>query len=604
MKSMDSLMLTVLLNALWQAPLAAGAVWALCRLMRNGPARYRHAVCVAGLALAAMLPVASVPQWRAPASAGPEIAPAQIADTTAVARTVVTSLAAPAARTVAMPASAVSIALWMFGLFLAFRVVQLARAARKTARICREARELPIHEELRERCARALGTERVKVRWSGAVSGPVTAARVVILPESMADAPEAVLATAIGHEMAHIARHDFPLNLVYELLYLPISFHPAAAWMRREIDRTREMACDELVAARLLEPRAYAESMMTIAATMAGLARPGYTLGVFDGDILEERIRRLVARPAANWKRARVVLAAALGSLAACLILASGLAISARAQSPAQSEIRAGVEAVNAGQLDRAIEHFRNAIAADPNNVNARLHLANAMFRRVKSPQEAKALIARTKPLYEEVLARDPYNQAAISALAAYGGPQEAGKWHATLLKAVGHDASNPTSYYALGALDWQMVYPPIRAAQDAAGMPREAYFIPDAGVRKQLREQYGATIEEGFRMLQIALDRDPKMDSAMAYLNLLFRCEAAMAETEAESTKDVALADEWVGKAIAAMKARKGQAPAPLDPDAPPPTPMIAMPAPPPPPPPPPGTPVRPRNPQEGGRR
>ena len=54
-------------------------------------------------------------------------------------------------------------------------------------------------------------------------------------------------------------------------------------------------------------------------------ARPGYTLGVFDGDNLEERIRRLVARPAANLKRARLLLTTGLAAMAICVVVASSL---------------------------------------------------------------------------------------------------------------------------------------------------------------------------------------------------------------------------------------------------------------------------------------
>ncbi len=609
MKTVEEVTLTFLLNALWQAPLAAAVVALVCRLMRNGPARHRHAVCVAGLVLALALPVASI-RPRKSVQAVPVSVP--LTGETLHGRTSVAYTARAAGeqaapdRSVTLPAIASSAVLWMFGLFLAIRLGRLAWALVKTPRISRLARvSSPLLDgrgSVWSACAAALDVRGAELRWSSSVSGPVTAGRLVILPEGMAGAPEDVLATAIGHEMAHIARHDFAWNIVYELVYLPLSFHPAAIWLRREIDRTRELACDELVTSRLIAPQSYAQAMMTIAATMAGLAQPGYTLGVFDGDILEERIQRLMARPAANLKRARLLLAAGLASLAACLVFASGLAISAHAQSPAQAEMRTGVEAYQAGHYGNAIQHFQNAVAADPNNVNGRLHLANAIIQQAKSDlTTVPAAIEQAKQQYQEVLARDPYNQAAISALAAYGGPQEASKWHDVLFKAIQHDASNANSYYALGALDWQMVYPAIHGAQQAAGMPVEAYFIPDAAVRKQLRDQYGPIIEEGFRMLQIALDRDPHSDRSMAYLNLLFRAKAAIEENQADSRKDVAQADLWVGKAIAQMKAAKGQPPAALDPNNPPPTPTIAIPAPPPPPPP--GTAPRASNPQEEKR-
>ena len=98
------------------------------------------------------------------------------------------------------------------------------------------------------------------------------------------------------------------------------------------------MACDELVTQRLMDAGVYARSIMSIASGNDGAAASGYTLGVFDGDILEERIRRLVERPAANLKRARLLLAAGLSALALCAVIASTLALTARAQGAAQRD--------------------------------------------------------------------------------------------------------------------------------------------------------------------------------------------------------------------------------------------------------------------------
>ena len=66
----------------------------------------------------------------------------------------------------------------------------------------------------------------------------------------------------LAHEMAHVARRDFLTNLFCELLSLPISFHPLTYLIKREIDRTRELACDELVTRRVLAPKVYARSLL------------------------------------------------------------------------------------------------------------------------------------------------------------------------------------------------------------------------------------------------------------------------------------------------------------------------------------------------------
>src|SRR3954451_7079656 len=71
METISRTLLTFLLNALWQVPLAWAVAALACRFMPNGPARHRHAVWVAALAAAFLLPALSV---RAPRQAVTEIA--------------------------------------------------------------------------------------------------------------------------------------------------------------------------------------------------------------------------------------------------------------------------------------------------------------------------------------------------------------------------------------------------------------------------------------------------------------------------------------------------------------------------------------------------
>jgi beta-lactamase regulating signal transducer with metallopeptidase domain len=65
--------------------------------------------------------------------------------------------------------------------------------------------------------------------------------------------------------MAHIRRQDFLKNLIYELFYWPLSSHPAAMFMRKQIAATRELACDEMATQRLIDPVRYAHSLIGLA---------------------------------------------------------------------------------------------------------------------------------------------------------------------------------------------------------------------------------------------------------------------------------------------------------------------------------------------------
>lgn len=122
------------------------------------------------------------------------------------------------------------------------------------------------------------------------------------------------------------------MNLVYELISIPITFHPAAAFLKRRISETRELACDE-IAARMLTPSAYARSLVRMAHRVSQLAptaaAPVETiLSVFDADILEERIMRLLdKRKRASLPLSKVYLTFCCLLLAACCLAASGFAL-------------------------------------------------------------------------------------------------------------------------------------------------------------------------------------------------------------------------------------------------------------------------------------
>ncbi len=458
-------------------------------------------------------------------------------------------------------------------------MARLALAANRTARI-RATAVAAGPPPVWERCQWSFGLKNVELLASSRISGPVTVGAfhpAVILPTSMlAETSEDVLTTAIGHEMAHIARHDFALNLLYELLYLPISFHPAAMWIHREIDRAREMACDELVTARLLDPRAYAQSIMSIASAICAAPGPGYSLGIFDGNILEQRIRRLTEGRSGGLGRARAVLAAGLAALVVCVVMASSLRVSALAQNPPSGELALAASAFDAGDFTAAADHFRKALAQDPNNVSIRLHLANAELRIVRPGVDlAKSpLLAEARQQYIEVLARDNGNRQALERLAELDltmkRPQEARE---AALKLIQADPSSKNACYLVGFVDWSNAYQPIEKARQASGGTDLKGQLTDAAARKSLRDQYLPVVEEGLRMMNRAIELDAGYADAMAYVNLLLRLKAAIVDDPAEVSGLIAQADGWVAKALAARLQQPNSA-QPLTPPPPPPPP------------------------------
>lgn len=79
--------------------------------------------------------------------------------------------------------------------------------------------------------------------------------------------------------------------------------------------------------------------------------------------------------------------------------------------------------------------------------------------------------------------------------------------------------------------------------------------------MKAELKEKYMATIEDGIKNLQKALDIDANYDDAMAYMNLLIRERADLDDDKEQYTKDIATADSWVQKALDTKKMKAAKA-------------------------------------------
>ena len=580
----SSQLLTFLLNATWQVPVLALLAMGITKLMRNSPAAYRHWVWVAALVASLVLPAASSMRPRRSAA---HVAPIDFRPVP-----VVSSGTAPAPdvaeqpqrRSVSLASSVAAMVTAAYALFLGYVFACLFRAWRRVSQLKRQslAPEMPpAVQRVWKRCEEAFGLSGIKLRTSATLAGPATAGRTIVLPKAMLEeTSEDVLLTAIGHEMAHIARHDFAWNVACELLAAPVRFQPALRPILRAIRETRELACDELVTERLMEPAAYARSIVQIAA--AGVNRAGYALGVTDGDILEQRVRRLMHGHKAIARNARLWLASGLTAVTVGAVIVSGLAIDAHAQSAADPDIAQGRQAYDAKNFDLAVAHFNNAVRVDESNIEARLLLARSLMASYMAAgaQAGNPLLGESRKQYEAVLQRDARNQVALHGLITIATQEkQPAKMFELAEKLIAIDANDPSALYRFGVAAWSLVYPDYQQEKARQLVREEQHFLPDATSRQILREKHGAKLEDGIAALRRAIDNDPNFDAAMAYLNLLYRLKGGIGETEAESRQFIAEADQWVGRAVKIKQARGNQPGR----DA-----ATFVPAPPPPPPPP----------------
>lgn len=74
----------------------------------------------------------------------------------------------------------------------------------------------------------------------------------------------AQLEAIIAHEMAHIKRNDYLVNLIQSILEMLFFFHPVFWWINHEIKKQREMACDEMAIALGAKPEELAYGLANV----------------------------------------------------------------------------------------------------------------------------------------------------------------------------------------------------------------------------------------------------------------------------------------------------------------------------------------------------
>ena len=85
---------------------------------------------------------------------------------------------------------------------------------------------------------------------------------VVLLPASaLAGLTPHQLEAILAHELAHIRRHDYLVNLLQTLVETLLFYHPAVWWLSRRIRAERENCCDDLAVSLCGDPYAYARAL-------------------------------------------------------------------------------------------------------------------------------------------------------------------------------------------------------------------------------------------------------------------------------------------------------------------------------------------------------
>lgn len=163
--------------------------------------------------------------------------------------------------------------------------------------------------------ARAMGIRRaVHLRVSQRYDSPFTfgALRaVIVLPTAaLLQLSPGQIESLIVHELAHIRRHDYIVNIFQMVLETALFFHPAAWFISSQIRAERELCCDDWVIKSLSDRTTYASAL----AALEDIRGQRLQLALSaKGDTLLYRIQHILGKPqtsSAGFRGASLAMAA------------------------------------------------------------------------------------------------------------------------------------------------------------------------------------------------------------------------------------------------------------------------------------------------------
>ena len=281
-----------LLHFLWQGALIAGAAAVAMHTARTPLMRY--AIGAGGLAIMSIAPIATLAWLLRP---GAHIVSVMTLGAAPV-LPLVDASATPPALAASEPTSLVPfvIALWLIGVSaLSIRLLGGWVVARRLAH--RAVR--PVSAEIQAlvtRMAGRLALERaVRVVESSAIAVPMMVGwlrPVVLLPAAaLSGFTPPQIEALIAHELAHVRRHDYLVNLLQSALETLLFYHPAVWWLSRRVRAERELCCDD-IALTVCDRIVYATALTDLAALVL---TPRLALAATDGSLMA-RVRRILGR--------------------------------------------------------------------------------------------------------------------------------------------------------------------------------------------------------------------------------------------------------------------------------------------------------------------
>lgn len=203
----------------------------------------------------------------------------------------------------------------------------------------------------------------------------------------------------LAHELAHVWRRDYLVNLLQSVAEAVLFYHPAVWWVSNQIRTERELCCDDLAVAASGDVLTYAHALAELESCRPAHRRPAMAA---NGGSLRNRIGRLLGQP----QRASHTLPGVPAAWALSILLLAGISAVVvrgaqdsaapkprpRAASPEQTIDRAAIwmDTVKQGDLPLAVR----GLGALTTKTAAELKIAESQIKDVR-PGQAASIVLR-----------------------------------------------------------------------------------------------------------------------------------------------------------------------------------------------------------------
>lgn len=175
-------------------------------------------------------------------------------------------------------------------------------------------------------CESALAEVPTVVGWLKPIVLIPTSALGGLTPQQL----EAILA----HELAHVRRHDYVVNLLQTVVETLLFYHPAVWWISKRVREEREHCCDDLAVQACGDRFGYVRALTALEELRAQPSALGIAMAA-DGGSLLARVQRLVGRREAS---AASPARGAAGFVAVAVVFVLGVGMQRAGEAGAQTE--------------------------------------------------------------------------------------------------------------------------------------------------------------------------------------------------------------------------------------------------------------------------